>query len=392
MRLAFVTSHPIQYYAPLFRALAQRLDLVVYFAHCATPHDQAKAGFGVEFEWDIGLLSGYSFEFLSNRAKYPGLHHFAGCDTPGVGEVLRKGRFDAVLVQGWYLKSFLQAIIAAKYLRMPLLVRGDSHLDTPRTLLKRAAKSMTYPVFFRAFDAALYVGQRSRAYWSRYRYPGSRLFFSPHCVDADWFRRRASQKLRAELRSNLGIAPQTKVLLFAGKLVPFKRPLDVVQAAARLKEAGHQVCVLVAGAGPLEAKMLAAARAASIQTHMLGFCNQSAMPEAYAAADVLVLPSDGRETWGLVANEALACGCPVVLSDAVGSAPDLVGDGSAGRIFPVANVRALAYAITDLFASPPSVEAIAAKSAVYSLQTAADGILSATEFVAKGRLPHTSTS
>ena len=142
MRLAFVTSHPIQYYAPLFRALAQRLDLVVFFAHRATPSDQAKAGFGVEFEWDVGLLSGYCHEFLRNVATRPALDRFAGCDTPAIAERIRKGRFDAVLVQGWYLKCFLQAIFAAKRQRLPLIVRGDSHLDTPRSVLKRGAKSV----------------------------------------------------------------------------------------------------------------------------------------------------------------------------------------------------------------------------------------------------------
>jgi glycosyltransferase involved in cell wall biosynthesis len=114
---------------------------------------------------------------------------------------------------------------------------------------------------------------------------------------------------------------------------------------------------------------------------MLGFCNQTMMPQAYAAADVLVLPSDGRETWGLVANEALACGLPIVLSDAVGSSPDLAGDGLAGRIFPVSDVGALAHAIGGLVNSPPSSEAIAAKSAAYSLERAAEGIFDASAFI-----------
>jgi glycosyltransferase involved in cell wall biosynthesis len=127
--------------------------------------------------------------------------------------------------------------------------------------------------------------------------------------------------------------------------------------------------------------MSAAARTVGVPIHMLGFCNQTMMPKAYAAADVLILPSE-QETWGLVANEALACGRPVVLSDAVGSAPDLAADGTAGRVFPVGNVEALAAAIADLFDRPPSPQAIATKSAEYSLERAAEGILRASEFVA----------
>jgi glycosyltransferase involved in cell wall biosynthesis len=385
MRLAFVTSHPIQYYAPLFRTLAQRLDLVVLFAHRATASDQAKAGFGVEFDWDISLLSGYAHEFLCNVATRPALDRFSGCDTPGIGECLREGRFDAVLVQGWYLKSFLQAIFAAKVQGLPLLVRGDSHLDTPRSTLKRTAKSVVYPAFLRLFDAALYVGERSRAYWKRYGYPSSRLFFSPHCVDTGWFADRATSQAGAELRARLGIAAKTKVVLFAGKLLESKRPMDVVAAAASLKAQGRDVCVLMAGAGPLEGELSVAARTVGVPIHLLGFCNQTAMPQTYAAADVLVLPSDGRETWGLVANEALACGCPIVLSNVVGSAPDLAADCSAGRVFTVGNVVALADAIADLLNHPPAPHQIAAKSAAYSLEHAADGIVQAAEFAAQSR-------
>jgi glycosyltransferase involved in cell wall biosynthesis len=385
MRLAFVTSHPIQYYAPLFRTLAQRLDLVVFFAHRANPSDQARAGFGIEFEWDINLLSGYTHEFLHNVAIQPAIDRFSGCNTPEIGKCFQEGRFDAVLVQGWYLKSFLQAVIAGKRLRIPVLARGDSHLDEPRSVLTRAAKSVVYPAFLRLFDAALYVGERSRAYWRRYGYPSSRLFFSPHCVDTAWFAARATSQARADLRARLGIEARTKVVLFAGKLVDSKRPMDVVAAAARLRAEGWGVCVLVAGAGPLEGELSAAARTVGVPFHLLGFCNQTAMPQAYAAADVLVLPSDGRETWGLVANEALACGCPIVLSNVVGSAPDLAADCSAGRVFTMGNVVALADAIADLLNHPPAPHQIAAKSAAYSLEHAADGILEAAEFAAQSR-------
>jgi glycosyltransferase involved in cell wall biosynthesis len=383
MRLAVVASHPIQYYAPLFRVLAQRLQLMVFFAHRASPSDQAKAGFGVAFDWDIDLLSGYPHRFLTNVAKLPGVHHFAGCDTPEIGLRLKEGCFDAVLVQGWNLKSFLQSVFAAKRQGLPVLARGDSHLGTSRSALKRAAKATAYPSLLGLFDAALYVGQRSRAYWTHYRYPSPRLFFSPHCVDAEWFAERANDKARIMLRARLGISPESRIALFAGKLLPFKRPLDLVNAVALLKTQGRRVGVLVAGAGPLEHEMSAAANAAGVALYQLGFCNQSAMPAAYAAADVLVLPSDGDETWGLVANEALACCRPVILSDAVGAAPDLVGDGMAGHLFPVGNTVALAESIGAVVACPPPPERILAKSAAYSLDAAVDGIVRAVAFVTR---------
>jgi glycosyltransferase involved in cell wall biosynthesis len=379
-RLAVVASHPIQYHAPLYRSLASQCDLTVFFAHRATQSDQAAAGFGVGFDWDVDLLSGYQSIFLRNVAKQPELGRFAGCDTPEIGARLAEPYFDAVLVHGWHFKTFIQAMIAAKRLGLPLLVRGDSHLNSPRSALKRAGKAVAYPAFLRLFDAALYVGECSRAYWKHYGYPEARLFHSPHCVDTGWFAARATAEVRKLVRTRLNIALDMPVVLFAGKLLPFKRPLDLIAAATLLKATGREIAILVAGAGPLESDTARAARDAGVAYHALGFCNQSQMPEAYAAADVLVLPSDGRETWGLVANEALACGRPIVLSDAVGCAPDLAADRAVGRLFPVGDIAALTNAIWSLLRDPPSLDSIAAKSAAYSPAAAASGILRAAEF------------
>ena len=380
MRLAIIASHPIQYQAPLFRELARRIDLTVFFAHRATPTDQANAGFGVGFDWDVNLLSDYEHVFLTNVARNPSLENFSGCDTPELGRLLAHGRFDAVLIMGWHLKSFIQALIVAKRLGMPIMARGDSHLHTPRGVIKKMVKELSYPSFLRFFDAALYVGEHSRAYWSHYGYPSTRLFFAPHCVDAEWFAKRATDDARIALRARLGLAPDRKVALFAGKLVPFKRPLDLIAAASQLKSRGVFIDVLVGGSGPLRSEILSVASTAGVPCHMLGFCNQSEMPAAYSASDALVLPSDGCETWGLVANEALACGRSIVVSDAAGCALDLAADGKAGRAFATYDVGALAAALADVMDHPPAAAAIAAKSAAYSIGAAVDGIVQATDF------------
>ena len=329
---------------PLFRELARRLDLHVFYTHRITPEDQARAGFGVQFEWDVDLVSGYSHEYLVNVAARPNLEDFSGSDTPSIKHKLRDGRFDAVLVMGWHLKAFIQAIWGAKRAGVPLLVRGDSQLNTPRNVLKRGAKAAIYPPALRVFDAALYVGERSRSYWEHYGYPGNRMFFSPHCVDNAWFEAGATRQARLDLRSRYAIPESARVVLFAGKLVDFKRPLDVIFGAAAAASVGRPLTVMIAGAGPLDAEVRAAAQQEGVPLISLGFRNQTTMPSVYAASDVLVLPSDGRETWGLVANEALACGTPVILSDACGSAADLTVHGLAGRSYPSGDTAALGAA------------------------------------------------
>jgi glycosyltransferase involved in cell wall biosynthesis len=381
MRLAVAVSHPVQYYAPLFRALAMRCDLHVFYGQELTPAQQGAEGFRAAFTWDVDLLSGYVSTTLHNVSRTPGSASFANCDTPEIAARLREGRFDCVLVLGWYLKCYLQSLLAAKRLHLPVLVRGDSHLEMTRSALKRSVKAVINPVFLRLFDGALYVGQKSRAFYEHYHYPAHRLFFSPHCVDNDWFSTRATPEARTRIRGSRRIGPDTFVVLFAGKLIPFKRPLDVIAAATICRAQGRAVEVMIAGSGELDAELCVRADLSGVPLHMLGFCNQTEMPPAYAAADALVLPSDGRETWGLVANEALACGRPVIVSDACGCAPDLAADGAVGRIVPVGDIEALAGAIAGMIDQPPCASDIRALAERYSVARAVDGIIDGAEAV-----------
>lgn len=374
----------MQYYAPLFRALAECLDVTVFYGHRATTDDQARAGFGVGFDWDIDLLSGYKCEFLNNVSASPGLDHFTGVDTPEIGRRLRSGKFETVLLMGWFRMCFHQALWSAKLHGLPVLVRGDSHLDTPRTMSKRWAKELTYPVFLRFFDGALVVGKRNREYWRHYHYPESRMFDSPHCVDNKWFASHATESARFDLRTKLGIAPDVKLVLFAGKLAPFKRPVDVITAVMMTKAQGINSEVMVAGAGPLDQELKAAARVADVRLHILGFCNQSEMPGAYAASDVLVLPSE-RESWGLVVNEALACGKPVVVSDAVGCAPDVAAHFGDSSVFPTGDTLALATSLKRVFQNPTDPALISSTAAAFSVEAACAGIESAVAAVSAPR-------
>lgn len=373
IRLAILASHPVQYYAPMFRELAQKIDLHVFYAHSATPAEQAAAGFGHAFEWDINLTDGYSHSFLTNVSKYPGTDWFGGCDTPEVHSRLKAGGFTVALTLGWHLKALIQGIFAAKRLGLPLLVRGDSQLSTPRSHLKRWAKAITYPILLRTFDAALYVGTNNHAYWRHYGFPESRLFSSPHCVETERFAKDSTAEARNALRARLNIQQSTFVALFAGKLLPLKRPLDVVRALASVRALGADCRMLVAGSGPLEAELISLAADLEVPLDILGFQNQSQMPAAYAASDVLVLPSD-RETWGLVANEALACGKPIIVSSEVGCAPDLAADSSSGRVFKMGDTEALAKALSSAMNSTIDLASIAKLSDNYSIKRAVEGI------------------
>lgn len=371
MRLGVLATHPIQNHAPIFRELARRCDLTVYFAHRQTPEGQARAGFGVAFDWDVDLLSGYPSVFLENRSRRPGTSGFFGCNTPEIDQVIGDTGFDAFMVMGWNVKSYWQAVRACRRRRIPVLTRGDSQLADRRLLPVRLAKKLIYPRLLRSFDGFCYVGQRNFEYLRHYGVPEDRLFFSPHCVDNAMF----AAKAQADLRPRDPSAP--KSVLFAGKLIEKKRPLDLIRALALSENAGCRVQAVFAGSGDLQEELRREAAQRGVSATFLGFQNQSRMPSIYAAADLLVLPSDHLETWGLVVNEAMACGTPAVVSDAVGCGPDLIEAGRTGAIFPLGDVAMLDAAMQSILAinKPAFRRNLSHKVALYSPAAAANGIL-----------------
>jgi glycosyltransferase involved in cell wall biosynthesis len=392
-RLAIVASHPIQYQAPWFRALARATDATVFFCHRQDAADQARAGFGVAFDWDVPLLDGYRHEWLENRASAPDVSRTGGCDTPSIADRLRDGRFDACIVSGWYLKSYLQAIQACRRLGIPVLLRGDSHLRTPRPKVVTLAKYLPYRWLLNGVNGHLYVGAANRAYLEHYGVPASKLFFVPHFVDNEFFAERADAARRAgtahAVREAATAGPNTTLLLLAGKLIEKKRPIDFVRALARAASEGAQVAGVIVGDGPLAEDVRSAASALGAPVSFAGFKNQTELPAYYAAADALVVASDGRETWGLVANEAMACGVPAIVSRAAGCSDDLIVEGTTGFQFDCGDVEQLTatmLTVHDLRASSRGAmrAAALARISTYTIETATAGTLRAIDAVVAG--------
>lgn len=381
-KLGVLSSHPIQYYAPLFRSLSanSEIELTVFYCHKPDPVQQG-AGFGVPFQWDVDLESGYPSVWLQNKARRPGLRRFLGCDTPEIGRIIRERKFDSFLVLGWNHKSMWQAMKACWDSGTPLMVRGDSHLYMGTSPVKSILKNVFYPHFIRKFAVCLAVGKWSAEYFEHYG--ARRIIFSPHFVDNDWFASQtdALRPGKDRLRKDFGIPAKSRVVLFAGKFEEKKRPMDLLKAAQILsKETGgnEPFFLLMAGDGVLRETCRAYAKANSISAVFPGFLNQTQLPSAYAASDVLALPSDGRETWGLVVNEAMASGLPCVVSNRAGCSPDLIREGETGLSYPCGSVQALAAKIREVCGpARPKMGDNARKwvSDHYSIHKAAEGIL-----------------
>jgi glycosyltransferase involved in cell wall biosynthesis len=382
-----IATHPIQYYSPLYRALsAAGCDLTVFFAHRPDAVEQG-TGFGVAFQWDVDLLGGYEHRFLRNVAARPSATTFGGCDVPELSSAIRAGGFDAFLVLGWHSKAYWQAIAACRRSGIPVLVRGDSQLDPSAPVAKRALKRVLYPMMVRSFAACLAVGVRSREYFAHY---GARLIVrSPHFVDNERFGRSAdaSAPSRDVHRRQWGATPEDVVFLFAGKLIAKKRPLDLIRAVAQSGD--PRALAVFVGDGELRGECAREADRLGVRAHFAGFRNQSELPADYAGADLLVLPSDARETWGLVVNEAMACGRGALVSKAVGCAPDMIREGVTGHTFDLGDVTRLGALVSQLSASRSLLAELGTNArahvAAYSVEAAAEGVLAAADRVQRAR-------
>ena len=382
IRLAIVATHPIQYHVEWYRVLAAHpeLEIHVYYCHRATPNEQANAGFGVEFDWDVPLLSGYPFTFLENVADVPGHGRFAGYDTPEIKDIIRRREYDAVMANGWHYKSAWQAIRACWKSGIKILVRSDSHLHTPRKLFTRIGKAAVYPRFIPRFDACLAVGKWSTEYFLRYGAKPERVFLVPHAVDNNFFRAEAERlkPIKSEVRKKWELDEAATAFAFAGKFIEKKRPMDFVRAVQLARQRSLRIQGLMVGDGSLRIACQDFARHRDVPIRFVGFLNQSQIASAYVACDALVLPSDG-ETWGLVVNEAMACGRPAIVSDKVGCGPDLIVPGKTGSIFPLGNVEALASQMLQMADHPARLTEMGACAAGminnYSPAAAVDNVV-----------------
>lgn len=356
--LAIITSHPIQYQAPLWRELA--LAGVKFEVWFLTPHAVSASydrGFDRTFAWDVDMLDGYPHRFLPVEEGWS-LERFRGIRlrTRWADEFRERG-ITHVWVEGWRFLELWRAVRAAHAADLRVWLRGETHGLAPESIFRRVWKRPLLGWLFRKVDCFLCIGSANRRYYQGYGVGPERLAAAPYCIDNARFEDAAAKlrPRRVELRARWSIAPDAYVVLFCGKLITKKRPLDLV-GAVRLAPilADRPVHLLFAGDGqlaPIVREALAAPGAPS--GTITGFLNQSEIPCAFAVADCLILPSDYGETWGLVVNEALASGLPAIVSDHCGCAEDLAAPLGPGHVFPCGDVRAIARSLEQVARRPP---------------------------------------
>ncbi|NDC76350.1 MAG: glycosyltransferase [Chitinophagia bacterium] len=332
-RLAIVTTHPIQYNAPLFMRLngLDGIELKVFYTWSQTESGgQYDPDFGRDVRWDVPLLEGYPYVFVPNTARRPGAGRFMGIVNPGIISMIEAWGPDAILVYSWPYHSHLRVLRHFSG-KVPILFRGDSTLLNEHPGLRKIARRIFLTWIYRHVDMGLYVGTYNRDYYLAHGMDDRRLCHAPHAVDNERFE-GAGMEYEAEAtarRRALGIEDDELVVLYVGKIEDVKDPFCIVRISAQVRS--PRVRFLFAGNGHLEPDLKRTV-AGDGRFGFLGFQNQRSMPVVYRMGDVVILPSRS-ETWGMAVNEAMACGRPVIVSDRVGCAPDLVEDGRTGWVF-----------------------------------------------------------
>ncbi len=334
MKLAIITTHPIQYNSPFFRLLANRetMEIKVFYTWGKQVMEKKyDPGFQKEIQWDVPLLNGYDYEWVENISRDPGSHHFYGIKTPHLNNSIKQWGADAVLVYGWNFSGHLSVLRYFKG-KIPVWFRGDS------TLLNRDVGSLIERVkkyylkwVYKHIDHAFYVGSENKKYFKWYGMYDSQLTYAPHAVENERFEKATDLNT---IRNEFKIPDDSVLFLFAGKFDSIKNLFHLLDSFSKI--ADNNAYLLLVGMGKQELEMMKMVDNFPLnikqRIKFSGFVNQQQMPVVFASCDVYILPSIS-ETWGLSVNEAMACGKAIIVSDRCGCATDLIEYGVNGFVF-----------------------------------------------------------
>lgn len=350
-RLAILASHPIQYQAPFYKELAKysEIDLKVFYCSDLGLRSYKDKEFGKEIKWDIPLLDGYDSEFLQNISPIPDLSTFFGLINPGIITKLRREKYDAVLVHGWAVLTNLFISISSFYHRVPIILRSETNLLSKMPLWKKSFKYLVLRSLFKSVSAFLAIGTLNKEFYKSYGVPEEKIFLAPYTVNNEFFGLKAKELIPKKnlLKQELGIPLSIPVVLFSGKLVDRKCPMDLLRAFEVVIKDINAALVFV-GEGLLRNNLENYTKEKGIKNvYFTGFKNQNEISNYYVIADVLVLPSS-FEPWGLVVNEAMCFGLPIIVSDQVGAGADLVKDNVNGFVYECGNITMLTDKLRQL--------------------------------------------
>ena len=377
--LLVLTTHAIQYQTPLFQFLARHSGIDLHVAFLEPPavdRPYWDKEFGRYVQWDIPLTDGYEWSVLPpgniNRRLSGFIRLHSDCGKP------------PIMLTSWSTPLHWAIWTWAIMSRVPVLIGAETNRQSYCVRSRPKWRHQWLRFLIRHTSGLLYIGQRNREFYEWMGASQERLFPYPYSIDNARFAEKARSILdqRERKLASLNLIPTLPTLLLCGKLIPKKRP-DLLLEAVSAAGLAEGVNIVFVGEGQLQPQLIARSAELNLaRVAFTGFLNQTAMPTAYALGDIFCLLSDTPdETWGLVVNEAMACGMPVIVSESCGCVPDLVAEKGTGWAVPPGDLEATIRTIKTAIAQRSSWSIMGEKGlaviANHTFARMAEGILEA---------------
>ena len=348
-------SHPIQYQVSLLKLISMidEINLEVYFYWDFGCKDSYDSEFGTTVKWDLPLLEGYKNRFLTNFSIKKGTHFF-GCINPGLILPILLKKHDVVMIFGWALFSNWLVIFASKISKTPILLFAESPLshELVKSGIFNKFRQKLLKNLFNLVSGFIYIGQENKDFYKSYNIPNSKLYFAPYAVDNTRHIKAKNEIRISGMRDDFleEKVSNSVVILFVGKLIEKKRPMDLLKSFKKLqdKNISKNLLLWFVGDGGQRTEIQDYIEKHQIDgVKLWGFQNQTELPYLYTLGDIFVLPSGYGETWGLVVNEAMCYAKPIIVSNLVGCGSDLVTKNN-GFVVPYSDTDKMAYSLKIL--------------------------------------------
>ncbi len=347
IKLYYFAPHPIQYNIGLFRELNKldSIDFKVFFEDRIGIEPVYVEEFDKVIKWDSDLLSGYKKQFLINYSSNP-MGGFFSRINPSIVNVIFMDRPDAVILHGYVKLSDWIVFFTCKILGIKIIFRGEASIkgNEKSNHWKQRFKRFLLPKFFNACDAIMYSCTGNKKYWEFYKVPKNKMFPLPCAVDNNFFRSemKGHKNNKEIIKKNLGIDNNDMVVLFSGRFTNRKRPLDLLKAITKIDNS--KITLLFVGDGTERKSMFQFSKKYNIKAKFVGFINQSELSKYYSISDLVTVISD-YDPSPKVLNEVMNFELPVIVTNVIGTAYDLVQDGINGFIIQVGDIDNLATKI-----------------------------------------------
>lgn len=344
-KIFIYSVNPVQYHAPIFKALSKKLNILVGFGDSIGVIPFYNKELRTVIKWDIPLIEGYSYKFFKNYAKKNSRGFFSRINIGMFFHVI-VNNYDAVLIHGYDTISSWIVFFAAKLSLKKIIWRGEAAIR-PKVRQKKInniIKKFVLPQYFRCCDAVMYSCTGNKEYLKQFLIPDKKMFLIPCAVDNDFFRYERGKYLNKNdvIKSELGIPSDNFVILFSSRFTTRKRPLDLIEAVAKMN--CQNITLLFVGDGIERENMERLIAKYCLHAVFTGFQGQLKLPMYYSIADIFVLVSD-YDASPKSLNEALNFELPIIVTDFVGTAKDLVKNGENGFIVKTRDINEISNRI-----------------------------------------------